>query len=194
MPETKLAQIPRSAADLSRLPVQIGAASLPSNRTIQALAQDVLNSFKYAFTVAAAEAPISQPGPVDKMFREFLDSRSQGVRSTHKAKASALIHAPSALREHTLGRYGRVEVADYAKVGHGGLVSLLGKLEIDSKQLQEAVEKLPNSALRLSLPGIVLRPPSEVKSGSGSGKIKLEIPPNLQLRRRTMSKAPNLPN
>jgi len=160
----------RPLADLSRLPLQTGGSNLPSNRAVQALAHDVLNSLKYSFTAAAADITLSSPGPADTMFSEFLASRSPNVRATHRNVAAALLKAPAPLRERTLGRYGRVEASDYARVGHTDLANLTGPLPVDSRQLEDALRTVPISALRLALPVRDVQP-------SRGGKVKLVLPP-----------------
>jgi hypothetical protein len=170
---TTLPRPSRTVADLSRLSVRMGADVLPSNRAIQALAHDVLDSLKYSFTIAAADVPVSTPSPVHVMFRDFVLSRSPDAQLAHRTRATAFIQAAPATRQQTFGRFGALDPAVHATAGFTGLAKKDDQASADRQQLQAAITKMPATTLRaLSLPHINLQP-------STSGKIKLRLPPEV---------------
>src|SRR5688572_20899794 len=172
MPEVIQQLAQQSMADLARLPVRVHADLMPSDRAIRAVAHDVLNAFKLSFAVAAAEMPVSRPGPVDTMFQEFMASRSQQARSAHRARASSILQASPALRAETFGRFGQVDPKTYATAGALGLHSLVpAGPTVDSQRLQAAIERARN--------GVVTTPdkPEPTKAG------KFKLVPSEEMKR-----------
>jgi hypothetical protein len=172
----------RPMVDLTTLPLRIGAESLPADPAIRAVAHDVLNRLKYAFAIAAADLPVTAPGPVDLLFREFLSSRAEPVRARQRARATTLLQAPPASREATFGRYGRIEPAQYAAVGSAGLADLAGPLGVDAQRLRDAIAKTADTSLRLALP------PLQTLPAKGT-KVKFIVDPNFvkELQSKTAS-------
>src|SRR5262245_58321189 len=100
IPKITVQEAWRPASDISSLPLRVGPTNLMAkDPAVQTVVDDVLNKFKYSFSAAAANVPMSKPSAVDVMFREFIVQRPPDVRAKHAAKATALLNAPSGVRQ-----------------------------------------------------------------------------------------------
>src|SRR5262245_58333488 len=94
--------------------------SMPSERALRAVADDVLAKLRYSFTTVATE---EQPGAVggvadnktrlDDTFRDFIGSRSAQSRDHFRERSQALLGSPPALRSAYFGRYAQIDPAIY---------------------------------------------------------------------------------
>lgn len=118
-------------------------ATLLAEPNLRAVADDVLAKLRYAFTAAAAqERPAAAAGSIDKLFREFLATRSAPTRARAQEKARALLKAAPQLRREHFGRYAAIDVKDFAALGSDGIDSRVGALKVDSAALKKSLNKL----------------------------------------------------
>jgi hypothetical protein len=166
--------------DLVTLPLRIERE--PAGRPGDSrAAHDVLNRLKYAFAIAAADLPVTAPGPVDLLFREFLSSRAEPVRARQRAGPRRCSrHRPPARGD--LRRYGRIEPAQYAAVGLGRTGRFAGPLGVDAQRLETRSPKPPTPACGLALP------PLQTLPARGT-KVKFIVDPNFvkELQSKTAS-------
>jgi hypothetical protein len=120
----------------SSLPVVI-AQTPPSNPELHKISEDILNAMKYSFAVAAANTQISNPSKIDNLFQSFLATRKSNPRAAYQKTSQALLDAPAIVREANFGRYGKLKVEQYARVGLDNVSTLVGKLQLDPQILKQ---------------------------------------------------------
>lgn len=116
--------------------------ALPEEPELRAVVEDVLAKFRYAYAAAAADERSAAPGSLDKLFRDFLATRSAPVRARARLKARTLLEATPAQRRKNFGRYAALSLKDYAAVGSDGVDERVGRLEVDPAALKKSFERL----------------------------------------------------
>ena len=145
---------------------------LPADPQLQKIAGDVLTELKYSFAAAAANAKMLARGRADTMFQNFLAARNTTKRAAYQRKAQEVLRAPVAAREMMLGRFGKIDLGQYAQVGSDGVSKLLGNLQLDGQKLKDTLTKAKdNDAKFIKLPSNFFE---KVKL-SGKAKPKLNL-------------------
>jgi hypothetical protein len=114
----------------------------PANAELRKIADDVLNSLKYAFAATAANPQAPAKGRADALFQGFQKARKPERRAAYQKTAQEFLRAPVAVRQTTFGRYGKIEPEQYLKVGSEGVATLVGKLQVDGKAVAAAVNRV----------------------------------------------------
>jgi hypothetical protein len=140
-----LNQIPAAGADL---PVEVGAQP-PADPAIRKLAEDFADSLKYSFAIAAADDQVERPGSADRIFREYLNTRSASVRATYRNQARSALGS-STTRATAFGRYAAIEPRQYAKAGSDQLFTLVAPSRIEPKHLAERVAEAKRPRIQIS--------------------------------------------
>ena len=137
---------------------------LPNHPAIRSIVDDVVNKARYAFAVAAAggDAPAG-PGRIDRVFGEFLASRTPAARAEYQSTASQLLGAPQSTRVAHFGRFAAVEPHVFRTVGSDAIESVVGKMALDGAAVRKEAIALTDRTFQGLAP-------------SGS-KIKLDLPP-----------------
>ena len=136
---------------------------LPNEPAVRAIVDDVVNKVRYAFAAAAAEDAPSGPGRANRVFAEFLASRTPAARAGYKARTSQLLSAPQSTRVAHFGRFAAVEPHKFRAVGSDHIDSVVGKLALDRAVVEKELIAITDGAFQGLAP-------------SGS-KIKLKLPP-----------------
>jgi hypothetical protein len=130
--------------------VRVGAA-LTNQPAVRAIVDDVINKLRYSFAAAAAEDAPSAPGRADRVFAEFLASRTPADRAGYKARAGQMLGSPSTRTAH-FGRFGAVEPHDYRAMGADKVTSKVGALEVDRAVVQKEVMAITKRTLEDLMP------------------------------------------
>lgn len=156
-------------------PVAIDPA-LPADPSLRALVDDVLGKLRYSFAVAAAGT--AAPGRLDRIFSEFLETRSEAVRARYAETARGLLDGPGQLRAAQFARYGAVDPKEYQAAGSDIVsdMSTLDPLPVDETNLTNSLIKLTNLLSRTppeTKPTIKVDP--DLKAGLAFKKMRLFI-------------------
>ena len=122
--------------------------ALPTDRSLRAVADDVIALVKYATAVAATERG-TPPGALDAMVRGFLASRKPAARKRAAVHAQQLLAASEAQRMFELGRYSRISVDDYVALGSDDVGSRLAGLTVKPEQLRAGLDTFRLHHLKL---------------------------------------------
>jgi hypothetical protein len=117
-------------------------AALPKQSELRAIADDVLGKLRYGFTAVAAEDHPAASGSLDKLFREFLATRSAATRARARENARAIMESAPQLRRNHFGRYAAIDVKDYRTLGWDGMENRVSPLQVNSEALKTGVNKL----------------------------------------------------
>jgi len=172
MPDTKIKLESKSF----NIPTPVTTTSeLPVDPQLQKIAGDVLTELKYSFAAAAADTKMLTQGRADTVFRNFLATRNSTKKAAYQMKAQEVLSAPVAVREMTLGRFGKLDLAQYAQVGSDGVSKLLGSLKLDGQKLKDTLAKAKdNDSKFIKLPSNFF----EKVDVSGKAKFKFKLLPN----------------
>lgn len=122
-------------------PISIDAA-LPQDPNLRAVADDMLAKLRYSFTAAAAEENLAVSSSLDKLFREFLATRSSSTRTRAREKARMIMESEPQLRQHHFGRYAAIGLKEYRTLGADGLDGRVSALKVNTTALKKGLEKL----------------------------------------------------
>lgn len=137
--KTKLAATEQQSSNIT-LPVSLNDAP-PANPELRKIADDILNSLKYAFAATATNPRLTVKGRADTLFLQFHKTRKDKKKADYQATAQAFLDAPVAVRQATFGRYGTLVPEQYAKVGSDKVSNLVGKLQIAPQNLAAALKR-----------------------------------------------------
>jgi hypothetical protein len=180
--KTQLTTITPQPTNL-RLPVTF-TSEPPASPELRKVAEDILNSLKYSFAATAANPQMAAKGRADALFRQFHQASKVQKRAIYQKTAQAFLQAPDAARQATFGRYGSLNVEQYAKVGSDGVDSLVGKLQITQQSLIAALHKAAEdhtkvvremTAIEQIGKGVAGQKPQEKGTGSKYNKLRLYL-------------------
>lgn len=140
--------VPLTRSSVTR-PVSFGAKPPPLDTELQTVVEDVLQGLKFSFVTAAAQVNTAlPPGSVEEAFREAIATRSPERRAAYQAKAQQLASAPVRDREAAFGRYGRLEVDEFARLGFGGTSERLSPLVVDQARVRRALRVIAEDRMK----------------------------------------------
>ncbi len=119
-------------------PIALGRVA-PLGTELQEVATDVLHGVQYSFLAAAAHPQIRFPfGSLEEAFQGAIALRPAERRWVYHARARQIAVAPLAARQAAFGRYGRLSVEEFGRVGLVGASARLPALRADPRQIRAA--------------------------------------------------------
>lgn len=177
MPDTKIRhkdiRLPMASGPLQP---DVEGNGLPVEPALRAVARDVASSMRCSFAMVSSETAIDAPGALDIAISDFLASRSERALAAYRKNARSVLDRPVAARELSLGRFGRIQPAEYARVGSDNISTLTATSSIDAQQLKTSLHRAQNAIRRIHVPSSAF---DDLNGGDAPQKPKLQFDKDL---------------